>query len=158
MVTSLLVMLAMNFLAIGLVQTSVRETNVANFKESESSSFYLAESCLDETENWFTSLDRPPTNLPYTITKNNISHLYSGSESSASLGRLSKYSYNCTTTSLTVKSVDADSTNAGENIAAGDGYGLSGDLRPKYYYQISSNATGPNNTQKRITNIVSVEY
>lgn len=158
LVTSLLIMLAMNFLAMGLMQSSVRESNMANYQEAESSSFYLAESCIDETVVWFSALDRPPTALPYAITKNNINQLYSGSESSAALGRLAKYSYNCSTNSLTIKSTEADSDNKGENIALADGYGISGDLRPKYYYQTATTANGPNNTQKRLTNIVSVEY
>ncbi|MDX1949086.1 MAG: pilus assembly PilX N-terminal domain-containing protein [Rickettsiales bacterium] len=158
LVASLLLMLAMNFLAITLVQSSVRENNIANFKEAESSSFYLAESCVDEVVTWFKGFTRPPTAIPYVITKANISHLYSGSESTSSLGRLAKYSYNCSTTALTIKSTSADRQNIGEDISSSDGYGLSGDLRPKYFYQVSATAYGPNNTEKKLRNILSVEY
>lgn len=156
--TSLLMMMAMNLLAITLVQKSVKESNVATYNEAESTGFYLSESCIDEMVSWFESLDRPPTALPHTITKNNISHLYSGSESQSSLGRLNKYSYNCNATSIIIKSTEAKKTNTAENIAVSDGYGASGDLRPEYYYQINSTASGPDNTQKRIFSIVSVEY
>ncbi len=156
--TSLLMMLAMNLLAITLVQKSVKEASVATYNESESTGFYLSESCIDEMVNWYKDQDRPPSVLPYTITKNNISHLYSGNESDSSLGRLNKYSYNCTTSSITVKSVEANKINVSEDISTSDGYGASGDLRPEYFYQITSTANGPDNTQKRIFSIVSVEY
>ncbi len=158
LVASLLLMLAMNFLAIALVQSSVKEKNMASFSEAESSSFYLAESCVDEAIVWFKSFTRPPTALPYIINKANISHLYSGAESQSSLGRLAKYSYNCTANALTIKSTAADRRNDGEDISSSDAYGLSGDLRPKYFYQVSATANGPNNTEKKLKNIISVEY
>jgi Tfp pilus assembly protein PilX len=156
--TSLLMMMAMNLLAITLVQKSVKEASVATYSEAESTGFYLSETCIDEMIAWYKTLDRPPTTLPYTITKNSIAHLYSGNESAASVGRLNKYSYNCTASTLTIKSVEASQSNEGEDISISDGYGASGDLRPDYYYQISSTANGPSNTQKRIFSIVSVEY
>ncbi len=156
--TSLLMMMAMNLLAITLVQKSVKEASVATYSEAESTGFYLSETCIDEMISWYKNLDRPPTTLPYTISRSTIEHLYSGGESSASMGRLNKYSYNCTATSLSVKSVEAKKKNGGEDVSVSDGYGASGDLRPDYYYQISSTANGPSNTQKRIFSIVSVEY
>lgn len=156
--TTLLVMLAMNLLAITLVQTSVREFKMADFKQSDSSNFYLAETCVNDTINWFKSQNKAPTTLPYTITRANISNLYKGDETTQTLNQLNKYSYNCTTTSLTVKSVEGKTQGVGENIATKDSYGLSGDLSPTYYYQIESNSAGPNNSSKKLLTIVSVNY
>ena len=153
-----MVMLAMNLLAVTLVQTSMREFKLSEFKTIDSSTFYLAESCINNTVEWFENLDRPPTALPYNISKDDISHLYNGTESQQMLNKLSKYSYDCTTTSLSTKSTEANEVGEGENVGASDSYGLSGDLTPTYYYQIDSTGSGPSNSQKRIISIVSVEY
>jgi Tfp pilus assembly protein PilX len=156
--TTLLVMLAMNLLAVTLVQTSLREFKTADYKQTDSTNFYLAESCINDSVAWFKTLDNPPTDLPYIITKNNISHLYVGDETQQMINQLSKYSYNCTTSSLTVKSVEGTSTGTGENVSSKDSYGLSGNLRPTYYYQITSNGVGPSATNKKLITIVSVKY
>ncbi len=156
--STLMVMLAMNLLAVALVQTSMREFRTANFKQINSTIFYLAESCVNDTLAWFGSFNSPPQTLPYTITRNNISNLYDGTESQQMLNQLSKYSYNCTTTHLSVISREAHETGQGENIALKDSYGLSGDLRPTHYYEIVSNGIGPNGNDKRLITIVSVEY
>ncbi len=157
--TSLLVMLAMNLLAITLVQTSTRQFQSADFKVIDSSIFYLAESCIDNSVNWFKTFSSPPTTeLPYTITKTNISNMYSGTESQQMLNEMAKYSYNCQATALTTKSVEASDKGTGGDISSKDSYGLSGDLKPKYYYQIDSNGLGPQNSQKKLVAIISVEY
>lgn len=156
--SSLLVMLAVNLLAVTLVQTSLRENKVADHKVIDSTNFYLAESCTDNIVTWFKTFDKAPTTLPYTITRNDITHLYSGTESQSSLNQLSKYSYNCTVNSLVTKSVEASNTNIGENVSSSDAYGLSGDLRPKYFYQVESYGNGPSSSRKRLLTIVSVEY
>jgi Tfp pilus assembly protein PilX len=152
--STLLVMLAMNLLGVALVQTSMREFKVADFNQIESNTLYLAESCVNSSVAWFKTFDTAPTTLPYTITRANISNLYSGTETTQMLNYLSKYSYNCTTTSLTVKSVEASSVGMGESVDSSDAYGLSGDLAPKYYYQIESNGIGPNNSAKKIYYLV----
>lgn len=156
--TTLLVMLAMNLLAVTLVQTSMREFKTADYKQTDSTNFYLAQSCMNDSVTWFKSLNAPPTNLPYTITKANISHMYVGDETQQMLNQLGKYSYNCTTTSLTVKSVEGSTAGTGENISTKDSYGLSGNLRPTYYYQIESNGVGPSSTARKLITIVSVQY
>ena len=116
--SSLMVMLAMNLLAVTLVQTSMREFKLSEFKTIDSSTFYLAESCINNTVEWFENLDRPPTALPYNISKDDISHLYNGTESQQMLNKLSKYSYDCTTTSLSTKSTEANEVGEGENVGA----------------------------------------
>jgi hypothetical protein len=78
--SSLLVMLAMNLLAITLVQTSLREFKVADFKTIDSSTFYLAESCVNDTIKWLKGNATPPASLPYNISRIDISNLYNGSE------------------------------------------------------------------------------
>lgn len=156
--TTLLVMLAMNLLAVTLVQTSMREFKTADYKQVDSTNFYLAESCIKDSISWFKSQDLPPTNLPYTITRANLSHLYLGDETQRMLNQLSKHSYNCSSTNLSVKSVEASTTGTGENVGAKDSYGISGDLRPSYFYQIESNGVGPSSSSKKIFTIVSVQY
>ncbi len=156
--TTLLVMLAMNLLAVTLVQTSLREFKTADYKQMDSTNFYLAESCVKDSISWFHAQNTPPTSLPYTITNNNISHLYLGDETQRMLNQLAKYSYNCTSTNMTVISVEASTTGTGDNVSTRDAYGLSGDLTPSYYYQIESNGVGPSSSNKKIYAIVSVKY
>jgi hypothetical protein len=59
---------------------------------------------------------------------------------------------------MTVKSVEGSTAGTGENIGTNNSYGLSGNLRPSYYYQITSNGVGPLNTNKKLITIVSVQY
>lgn len=157
LLSSLLIMLAMNMLAITLMQTSLREFSYANFKTSDSTNFYLAESCIQDSMKYLEAQSSPPANIP-EISKENISHLYSGNEENSTLNQLSKYSYNCNINEITAKSVLASDIGYGQNIGTGDEYGISGDLNPKYFYQVDSNASGPNNSTKTIVSILSAEY
>ncbi len=157
LLSSLLIMLAMNLLGITLMQTSVREFSSANYKTIDSTNFYLAETCLQDSITFLRSQDKPPSTIP-DISKTNLSHLYSGTEDQTALNQLGKYSYNCTTSEIVVKSVQASETGYGENIGTGDEYGVSGDLTPRYYYNVDSNGVGPGGSQKRIISIVSAEY
>lgn len=157
LVSSLLVLLAMNILAIALVQTSQREFVSANYKTVDSTNFYLAETCIQEGIKYFEGLDEPPATLN-SITKSNISHLYNGAENNETTNQLSRYSYNCDITSLTAKSEEAKETGIGSNVSVSDGYGISGDLNPTYYYRINSTGTGPDGSSKGIISIVSVKY
>lgn len=157
LLSSLLIMLAMNILGITLLQTSVREFSTANFKTIDSTNFYLAETCIQDGVKYFEEQSKPPANIP-SITRENLSHMYLGSEDQSTLNQLSKYSYNCDITEITTKSVLASDSGEGDNIGTGDEYGVSGDLSPKYFYQVDSSGSGPNNSEKRITSILSVEY
>ncbi len=158
LVSSLVVMLAMNLLAVTLVQTSMREYKMADFKTMDSTTFYLAESCIDDMVAWFKGFSTPPTVLPYTITESDLSSLYNGEETDQMLNQLERYSYNCTTTSINVITTEASESGVGENVGVKDTYGLSGDLTPTYYYEIDSYGNGPSNSQKNLMNIVAVEY
>jgi Tfp pilus assembly protein PilX len=156
--TSLLLMLAMNFMGIALVQTAQREYQTADFKTIDSSNFYLAESCANDAIDWVKSQSRPPTTLPYTITKSDLSHLYTVTESTDNRAKLSGYSYNCSVSQVAVVSTTGTEVGNGEDVSASTGYGASGDLRPDYFYQITSNASGPKNSSKTITTLIAVEY
>jgi len=151
-------MLAMNLLVIGLMQISLKNNKQANFKTIESTNYNITDSCAEEAVDWLKSQSKPPSNLPYTIQKSNLEHLYSGAEDSETLNLLSKYSYNCVITFLTIKSVDGKTIGTGNNVVIGDSYGTSGDLNPNYYYQISATANHGNNYSKKTTTIVSVEF
>ena len=158
LVSSLLMMIAMNLMAVTLVQTSLREFKTADFKTIDSSTFYLAESCINDSIKWLKGNDNPPTALPYTISRTDISNLYDGTESQQTVNALSKYSYNCSTSSITVKSVEGDTAGTGDNVGTKDSYGISGNLRPSYYYRISSNGNGPSGTIRNVTTIISAKY
>jgi hypothetical protein len=112
---------------------------------------------VQDSITFLRSQDKPPSNIP-EISKENLSHLFSGTEEQATLNQLGKYSYNCITSEMTVKSVQASETGFGENIGTGDEYGASGDLTPRYFYNVNSNGLGPNGSQKTIISILSAEY
>lgn len=156
--TSLLLLLAMNFLALALVQTAQREYQTADFKTIDSSTFNLAESCVQDVVRWLKGHNRAPTALPHTITRNDISHLYRTGESQDNRNRLTGYAYNCATSQITVRSVTGGTLGQGENIGNNTGYGAGGDLRPHYYYEIEANSTGPKNSSRRIITTVAVQY
>lgn len=156
--TSLLVMIAMNLLVVALMQISLKENKQANLETTESTNLNITDTCVEETIDWLKSLTAPPTTLPYTITKSNLSHLYNGSEDTESLNQLSKYSYNCTVSALSIKSVEGQTTGTGENVVTKDSYGTSGDLSPNYYYQIVATSTNNNTYSKTTTTLVSVEF
>jgi len=158
LLSSLLIMIAMNLLAITLMQISVKENETANFKTVDSFNFYLADSCLQDVITYFEGQDSPPQGTIPSIERVDLSHLYSGNEKKKVINQLSKYSYDCDVASLTVKSVEATEFGYGDNIGSGDSYGASGDLSPKYFYEVNSNGSGPDNSAKNIISILSVEY
>jgi hypothetical protein len=71
---------------------------------------------------------------------------------------LSKYSYNCTLSSITVKSVEGKTDGTGSNVTSKDSYGTSGDLKPSYYYLVIANSLGPNNYKKTTNTIISAKF
>lgn len=156
--TSILIMLAMNFLAVALMQTAQKDYQIADFKTIDSSNLYLAESCTNDAVTWLKTNNRPPTSLPYTITKNDLSHLYDANESNDNKAKLSGYSYNCTVNQITVISEEGGTNGQGENVGSNTGYGVSGNLSPDYYYEITSNANGPKNSSKTVITTVAVQY
>jgi Tfp pilus assembly protein PilX len=156
--TSILLLLVMNLLGVALVQMSTKEFNQADFKNIDSNVFYLAESCNQDAISWIKSNTTPPNSLPYTITKQNLEHLFTGDETQATENKLSNYSYNCTISEVTAASVLGDSIGTGESVGMETSYGTSGDLTPTYYYQITANGVGPRNSTKTVYTLLSAEF
>jgi Tfp pilus assembly protein PilX len=157
LLSSLLVMMAVNLLAVLLVQLSNKEFVTSEYKASDSMNFYLAETCVEEVMSYFRNQDSDPTTLP-NLSRANLDHLYTGITEQGKINNLAKYSYNCDITNLTVKSVEGMDTGISDDISLSDGYGASGDLSPKYFYQVDAESFGPKNSKKKILSIVSVEY
>lgn len=156
---TLLVMMSMNFLAIGFLQFASKENRRANIKTIDSTNFYLNETCIEEMTDWLKSFTTPPdSSMPHTITRTNTNHLNTGFEDTENTNQLSKYSYNCTIDSITTKSVQGQEVGIGKNIVATDAYGSSGDLSPTYFYDVVATSTGPNNYTKVTNAIISVKF
>jgi Tfp pilus assembly protein PilX len=158
LITTLLILVVLNLMAVGLMQTSVKESKLATYEVIDSGVFHLTNSCIHDTIKWLTTQSSPPTTTPYVITEENLSHMYTGNETQTELTKLSGYSYSCTTTDITVVSVPGDDIGTGDEIGESGGYGAAGDLSPRYYYQVVSNALGPQNSTNTIFAIVSAEF
>ncbi len=157
LITSLLILLVMNLLGLGLINSAVKDTNVATHKSIESEVFHVAESCTQDMIAYLEALTEKP-DAPYTISEDDLSDMYTGNESDLELNRLSGYSYSCTLNELTSIAVTADDTGEGEALGDGDGYSSNAHLEPKYYYQIISTGLGPKNATKTINTIVSLQF
>lgn len=163
LVTSMLVLVVMNLLGVGVALTSSRESNAATHKTIGSTVFQVTESCSRDAMKWLGDQPAPPedgVDLPYQITAADLSGILTGTESSAAVNKLNGYSYDCEVTFI-VSKTDAGSgggTGVGGEVGETVSYGESGDLDPKYYYQIESNAAGPKNSSKQTFTIVSVEW
>lgn len=158
LISTLLVLMVVNLLAIGLMQTSAKETRLSMFKTIDSSVFHIADSCVQDSIKWLSDQTTPPNTLPNVITETNLDHMLTGTESSSVLGKLTGYSYNCTTSDIITLSVSGDDMGIGDEIGETAGYGAAGDLSPRYYYGINSSAQGPQNSTNTIVATVSVEY
>lgn len=159
LISALLVLVLMNFLGIGLVNSSVREATVATYKAIDSEVFHITESCTHDVITWFEGQTGTPASVD-DITVTSLSSIASGSESSAQLAKLTGYSYGCSTTYITSKNVSVASAGAsqgGEIGNSGGDYGGSGTIL-KDYYQVVSTGTGPKNASKTINTIISVSY
>ncbi|MBI1326676.1 MAG: hypothetical protein GC136_03435 [Alphaproteobacteria bacterium] len=158
LVSTLLILVVLNLLAIGLLQTSSRESKMAGFKTIDSAVLHAADSCVMDTVNWLGAMSSPPAVLPNVISYASLDHMYTGDETQEELNKLSGYSYDCTTTALAVKSVSGQSLGIGTEIGENSAYGSAGDLSPRYYYEVVSSAQGPQNSSNRILATVSAEY
>jgi Tfp pilus assembly protein PilX len=157
LISALIILLVMNVLGLGLINASVKDINVATFKIIDAEVFHAAESCTQDMLNYIEQQTSTP-NTPYVITENDLTHMYRGAETGAVTNKLTGYSYTCTLTDITRKTVTASDSGAGKALGDGDGYSSNKDLEPKYYYQIVSQASGPRNTSKTVNTIVSVEF
>lgn len=158
LVTTLLILLVVNLLVIGLMQTSVRESRLATFKTLDSEVFHITDSCVQDTMKWFGDLSAPTSDLPHEIAANDLTHMFIGDETDDEILRLSNFSYGCNTDIITVQSVAGDSTGEGDEIGEGAGYGETGDLSPRYFYSVESSGFGPQNSNSSIVATISVEY
>lgn len=158
LISALLILLVMNLLGIGLVQASIRESRTATYETIDDSVFHVTETCTRDGIDWLEGQTRPPENVPFVINQDDLDFMLVGDETQQILNKLSGYSYGCTVSYLLSKSESASDTSAGQEVGVSDSYGSAGDTSPKYYYQIDATGQGPQNAQKRIIAVVSVQF
>ncbi len=160
LVASMLLLLVMSLMGVALVQTAMKNSRTASVKTIDSEVFHITESCRQESMNWIRAQTQPPdaSNLPHVIARANLNHLLVGNETQAISQKLQGYGYGCTITSVAIQSANADGSGAGSDVGMSGGYGASGDLTPKYYYQVDATGTGPQGASKRIVTLVSLQY
>lgn len=156
LVSSLLMLLAMNLLGVALVNASVKEVRTASLKTINSAVFHITESCSYDAINWLSALTAPETD-DYIINQDDLDYMLSGNETQDELNKLNGYSFGCTVTPLINKTSDSG-TGAGVEIGSGEGYGSSSETVLKYYYQIISIGAGPKNSTKTTNTIASVRW
>ena len=158
LITSLLVLLVLNLLAVGIMQVSLRMSKSATFKTIDSEVFQVADSCNDDVISWLQSQTAMPVTLPNFSTPN-LNFMLTGDETKEMKNILSGYNYSCSLTPLLVQSSDSSTTpNIGEAVGGNDGYGATGDLSQRTYYKVTSTGGGPRNSVKIINTIISAEY
>ncbi len=157
LVATLLLVLVMNLLGIGVMQSALYASNSARFETVDTKTFHAGESCVQQGIAWLKSQTTPPATLPHVITESSLSHLYSGGETADMLLKLSGYRYDCTINDLAVKLVEEGMQGVGSDITSHSAYASATDA-PRYYYTIDAVGYGPDNTQKTIQTMVSVEY
>jgi Tfp pilus assembly protein PilX len=157
LLSSLLILVAMNLLGAGLMQSATRELNTATFKSIDSEVFQITETCAHDVITYFESQTGTPSSVD-DISESDISLMMTGSETTTETNKLTGYSYGCSTTYITSKNVESGVGTGGEIGGSGGEYGGSGSLALKDYYQVTSTGSGPDNAQKVINTIISVEY
>jgi hypothetical protein len=157
LVSSLLILVTMNLLGAGLLQTSTKEATTASFKTVNAQVFQITDSCTHDVMTWFETLSATPTTLT-PITASNLNFMLTGSETTKQRNKLTGYSYGCTITYLTSKSVSSGSGVGTEVGSTGSEYGGTGGQTLKDYYKIVSTGAGPNNSVKVVNTIISVSY
>lgn len=155
---SLMLLLVMNLLGVGLMQDALKEQKMANFKRLDNTLFHLTESCARDAMAWLKGQNRPASSFPYVINYADVSHLMDGNEPQELVNQMQGYGYNCTVNELISKTSDGEDAAAGESIGISDGYDGSGDLSPKFFYEIAASGIGPDGASKQITTLVSVTY
>ncbi len=155
---SLVLLLVMNLLGVGLMQDALKEQKMANYKRLDNTLFHLTESCARDAMAWLKGQSRPSSSFPYVITYADVSHLMDGNEPQELVNQMQGYNFGCTVNELISKTSDGEDAGAGESIGVADGYDGSGDLSPKFFYEIAASGTGPDGARKQITTLVSVTY
>ena len=157
LLSSMFILIAMNLLGAGLMQSSTRELTTATFKSVDSEVFQITETCRHDVITFFEGQTGTPSSIS-DITNSNLSAMMTGSETTTETNKLTGYSYGCSTTYITSKNVSSGTGTGGEVGSAGGEYGGAGALSLKDYYQVISTGSGPDNAQKVINTIISVEY
>lgn len=157
LVSSMLILVTMNLMGVGLIYKSAKEANIANYKTIDSKVFQATESCVHDVITYFEGQSATPATVD-DITVSSLDFMLTGSESTEELNKLDGYSYGCTITFITSKSVSAGTGIGGSVDSSGSEYGGTGGTVLKDYYQVVSTGTGPNNSQKVLNSIISVEY
>lgn len=157
LVTSLLLMVVMNLMGAGLIYRSAQESNSANFKTVEANTLQITDSCTNDVIAFFEGESVTPDVID-DFSSDDISYMYQGGESSSIQNKLSGYSYDCSVTFITQKSVDSG-TGVGEDVSSTGGeYGGTGGTTLKDYYHIQATGEGPRDSTKVVHTIISVEY
>ena len=157
LLSSMFILIAMNLLGAGLMQSSTRELNTATFKSVDSEVFQITETCRHDVVTFFESQTSTPTSID-DINASDISAMMTGSETTTETNKLTGYSYGCSTTFITSKSVSSGTGSGSEVGSTGGEYGGTGALALKDFYQVVSTGSGPDSAQKTINTIISVEY
>ena len=158
LVSTLLILIVLNLLAIGIMQVSLRTSSSATFKTVNSEVLQVTDSCSTDAIIWLKSQTITPTTLP-VFSSANLNFMFSGTETQSMLNKLSGYSYTCTLTALSGATADGSkSSGIGEEVGGSAGYGSSGNLSPKNYYKITATGGGPKNSAKTVNTIISVEF
>ena len=104
LLSSLLILISINLLGAGLMQSSTRELTTATFKSVDSEVFQITETCTHDVISFFEALTATPTTVD-TIATSDLSAMMTGSETNIESNKLTGYSYGCSTTFITSKNV-----------------------------------------------------
>lgn len=158
LVSSLLILVVMNLLGAGLMQSSYRESTMAQFKTVDSNVFQVTESCTHDVISYFEGLTGTPASVADISIDNDTFKGLLGSISTKESNKMTDYSYNCSTAYLMSKSVSSGVGTGGEVGGAGGEYGGSGGMVTHDYYQITATGSGPDSSTRTVNAIISVEY
>lgn len=153
LVASLLMLLVMNLLGIGLSNLSLKEWNLASYKNMDAQTYNMSSSCASNVITWFETQTSKPQNVPESSGTSS-----SNTGSTSVNNKLNGYSYSCTTSYITTRQ-DRSRISSGSEIGNSDGkYGGTGTQVPKDFYKIVSTGAGPKNSNRVTNTIISVEY
>lgn len=161
LLSSMLILVSINLLGAGLMQSSTRELNTATFKSVDSEVFQITETCVHDSITQFKSFTSKPNGPIPSISVANLTGMLSGSgipaPTQTESNKLQGYSYSCSINFITSKLSDGGSGVGQSVTGTGAEYGSNtGSL--KHFYGVNASGSGPDNAKKNINSIVSVEY
>lgn len=158
LLSSMLILISINLLGAGLMKSSTRELSTATFKSVDSEVFQITETCLHDVITSFEGLTSTPVGTIPDESEANLDVMKIGAVTTIESKKLDGYSYRCSTTYITSKSSIAGSGVSEEVSGTAGEYGSSSGSVFKDYYQVNSSGSGPDNAEKNINSIISVEY